>query len=75
MLCLSRHKDESIVINGNIIVTVIEIRGHKVRLGITAPVDIPVNRQEIEDLILKKQAAPAAESKDAGNCSLGSSAR
>lgn len=47
MLVLSRHKFENIVIGDDIIITVVEIRGDKVRLGITAPKDVPVNRQEV----------------------------
>src|SRR5258705_11231382 len=45
MLVLSRKKNESIVINDNIVITVVEIRGDKVRLGIEAPKDVPVHRQ------------------------------
>lgn len=51
MLVLSRKKNESIVINNDIIVTVVEIRGDKVRLGIVAPKEVPVHRQEIFDAI------------------------
>ena len=51
MLVLSRRKNESIVIGDNIKVVVIEIRGDKVRLGIEAPSDIPVHRQEVYDAI------------------------
>jgi carbon storage regulator len=51
MLVLSRKSNESIVINNNITVTVVEIRGDKVRLGIVAPKDIPVHRQEVFDII------------------------
>lgn len=51
MLVLSRKSNESIVINNNITVTVVEIRGDKVRLGIVAPKEIPVHRQEVFDLI------------------------
>jgi carbon storage regulator len=51
MLVLSRKKDESIVINSDIIITVVEIRGDKVRLGIVAPKDVPVHRQEVYDAI------------------------
>ncbi len=47
MLVLSRKANESIVINNNIILTVIEIRGDKVKLGIVAPKDIPVDRLEV----------------------------
>lgn len=51
MLVLSRKKNESIVINNDIVVTVVEIRGDKVRLGIVAPRDVPVHRQEVYDAI------------------------
>lgn len=51
MLCLSRYLNESIVIGGEIVVTVIEVRGDKVRLGIDAPKDVSVNRKEVEDAI------------------------
>jgi len=51
MLVLSRKKNESIIINDNITVTVIEIRGDKVRLGIEAPKDVTVHRREVYDAI------------------------
>ncbi len=52
MLVLSRRLDQSIVIgDGKITITVVDIRGDKVRLGIVAPKEIPVHRQEIYDLI------------------------
>ena len=51
MLVLSRKKNESLVINGNITVMVVEIRGDKVRLGIVADKDVPVHRQEVHDAI------------------------
>ncbi len=46
MLVLSRQRDESIVIGDNIVVTIVDIRGDKVRLGIQAPTEIPVYRRE-----------------------------
>lgn len=55
MLVLSRKKNESIVINDNIVVTIVEIRGDKVRLGIDAPRDVPVHRREVLDAILREQ--------------------
>ena len=55
MLVLSRKKDESIVINDNIVVTVIAIRGDKVRLGFDAPKDIPIHRQEVYDAIRRSE--------------------
>lgn len=51
MLVLSRKKNESIVINNDIVITVVEIRGDKVRLGIVAPKEVPVHRQEVYDAI------------------------
>jgi carbon storage regulator len=60
MLVLSRKKNESIVINNDITVTVVEIRGDKVRLGIVAPKEVPVHRQEVYDAIHGKEAADAA---------------
>lgn len=47
MLCLSRKKNESVRIGHDVVLTIIEIRGDKVRLGITAPDGVPVHRQEI----------------------------
>lgn len=58
MLVLSRKKDERIVINDNVFITVVEIRGDKVRLGIEAPKEVPVHRQEVYDAIKRQQALP-----------------
>ena len=55
MLVLSRHRDESIMIGDEIVVTVVDIRGDKVRLGIDAPTQIPVHRQEIYDAIQREK--------------------
>ena len=59
MLVLSRQKDQTIMIGDNIEITVVDIRGDKIRLGITAPPDIPVHRKEVYEAIRKenKQAA------------------
>jgi carbon storage regulator len=51
MLILQRKKNESIVINDEITIVVVEIRGDKVRLGIEAPKDVPVHRREVFDAI------------------------
>jgi carbon storage regulator len=51
MLIISRKKNESIVINQNILVTVVEFREDKVRLGIVSPKHVPVHRQEVYDAI------------------------
>jgi len=58
MLVLSRKKNESIVIDNNIVVTVVEIRGDKVRLGIVAPKDVPVHRQEVYEAIHGQNYTP-----------------
>ena len=57
MLVLSRKKNESIIINDNITVTVIEIRGDKVRLGIEAPKDVTVHRREVYEAIQSQAKA------------------
>jgi carbon storage regulator len=76
MLVLSRKKNESIVINNDITVTVVEIRGDKVRLGIVAPKEVPVHRQEVYDQIHgKDSAAPAASTVAANNKPVDSSGR
>lgn len=55
MLVLSRQRDESIFIGDNIKITVVDIRGDKVRLGIEAPTEIPVHRQEVYEAIQREQ--------------------
>ena len=62
MLVLSRKKNESIVINNDITVTVVEIRGDKVRLGIVAPKEVPVHRQEVFEAIHGKSPSDPASS-------------
>ena len=59
MLVLSRQKDQTIMIGDNIEITVVDIRGDKVRLGISAPAHIPVHRKEVYEAIQRenKQAA------------------
>jgi carbon storage regulator len=61
MLVLSRKKNESIVIDDRIVITVVEIRGDKVRLGIEAPRDVPVHRSEVYEAIHRAaEGAPKA---------------
>ena len=55
MLVLSRKNNESIVIGDGIVVTIVEIRGDKVRLGIEAPKEVPVHRREVFDAIRRAQ--------------------
>ncbi|MFH0770360.1 MAG: carbon storage regulator CsrA [Candidatus Peregrinibacteria bacterium] len=59
MLVLSRHRDESIMIGDDVIVTIVDIRGDKVRLGIQAPHDIPVHRQEVYEAIRRENERAA----------------
>ncbi len=54
MLVLSRHRDESIIIGHDIVITVVDIRGDKVRLGIAAPIEISVHRQEVYEAIQRE---------------------
>lgn len=58
MLVLSRKKDEKIIIGDNISIMVVDIQGDKVRLGIEAPREVSVHREEVYQAILKKQAEP-----------------
>lgn len=60
MLVLSRQRDESIIIGDNIVVTIVDIRGDKVRLGIEAPQEIPVHRREVYDAIQRENRREAA---------------
>ena len=61
MLVLSRNKQESIIIGDDIIVTIIDVRGDKVRVGIQAPRDVSVHRQEIWDKIQKEKKGDSDE--------------
>jgi carbon storage regulator len=68
MLVLSRQRDESIIIGDNIVITVVDIRGDKVRLGINAPTEIPVHRQEVYEAIQREnQRAAGTGPDDAAN--------
>jgi len=55
MLVLSRKRNESIVIGDDVIITVVELRGDKVRIGITAPTEITVHRQEVYESIQREK--------------------
>lgn len=61
MLVLSRKKNESIVINNDITIVVVEIRGDKVRLGVEAPKEVPVHRREVYDAIKRNEANQAVQ--------------
>ena len=64
MLVLSRKKSESIVINDNVVITVVEVRGDKVRLGIQAPREVPVHRKEVMDSIVRETEKSSEPSPD-----------
>jgi len=55
MLVLSRQRDESIMIGDDVEIIIVDVRGDKVRLGITAPKNIPVHRREIYDAIQREK--------------------
>jgi carbon storage regulator len=55
MLVLSRQKDESIMIGDDVEITIVDVRGDKVRLGINAPKEIPVHRKEVYEAIQREK--------------------
>jgi len=57
MLVLSRKKDETIMIGDNIEITIVDVRGDKVRVGINAPKEIPVHRKEVYEAIKKEKGS------------------
>jgi carbon storage regulator len=59
MLVLSRQRDESIIIGDNIVITVVDVRGDKVRLGIDAPREVSVHRREIYEAIQRENQQAA----------------
>lgn len=63
MLVLSRYREESIYIGDDVIVTIVDIRGDRVRLGIQAPSNVSVHRQEIYDAIVEGRDVPSGGSK------------
>jgi len=69
MLVLTRKRNESIVIDGSIVITVVEIRGDKVRLGIEAPREVPIHRKEVFAAIASEAeaATPSVETHLAGD--------
>ena len=65
MLVLSRQRDESIMIGEDVVITVVDVRGERVRLGIDAPSEIPVHRREVYEAIHREnQRAAAAKPED-----------
>ena len=77
MLILSRQRDESIMIGDDVEIIVVDVRGDKVRIGITAPKNIPVHRREIYDAIQREKNdskgsdKPDSEKKDPENNDFG----
>ncbi len=61
MLVLSRKKNESIMIGDSIVITIVEVRGDRVRLGIEAPPEVPVHRREVYEA-LRRAVSDSAES-------------
>lgn len=64
MLVLSRQRDESIMIGDEVQITIVDIRGDKVRLGIVAPSEIPVHRKEVYDAIQRENRKAAQVSRE-----------
>jgi len=61
MLVLSRQRDQSIMIGDDVKVTIVDVRGDKVRLGITAPKNIPVHRMEVYEAIQREKSQKKAQ--------------
>jgi len=59
MLVLSRQRDESIMVGDNVQITIVDIRGDKVRMGIVAPPEISVHRKEVYDAIQRENRKAA----------------
>jgi len=74
MLVLSRKRNESIVINNDITIVVVEIRGDKVRLGIEAPKEVPVHRREVFDAIHGNKVAAEKAASNADTAKTGGDA-
>ena len=61
MLILTRRVGERLVIGGNVFVTVLGLKGNQVRIGVEAPIEVPVHREEVYQRILKKRAADGTQ--------------
>ena len=66
MLVLSRHRDQRIMLGNDIVLTIVDIRGDKVRIGIDAPENVPVHREEVYDAI-KKEIEEGCSEKETKN--------
>ena len=69
MLVLSRKKQEQVVIGDDILVTVVDVRGNKVRLGVDAPKDVPVHRKEVHTAIKREEAHKQCTGESESTCS------
>ncbi len=67
MLVLSRQRDESIIIGDDIVIRIVDIRGDKVRIGIEAPSEVTVHRQEVYEAIKREREAEAQQALPASN--------
>ncbi|MDO5579522.1 MAG: carbon storage regulator CsrA [Planctomycetia bacterium] len=67
MLVLSRYKDQSIYIGDDIVITVVDVRGDRIRLGIEAPADVPVHREEIYEAIKRDKLSLELDNSYKGN--------
>lgn len=65
MLVLSRRTNQSVIIGHDVVVTVLEVRGDVVRLGISAPRDVSVHREEVFEELKKSNQAAASPAQDA----------
>jgi carbon storage regulator len=66
---LSRKKREQIVIDEDILVTVVDVRGEKVRLGVDAPKDVPVHRQEVHTVMKREESRKQSSGESESTCS------
>lgn len=68
MLVLSRNKGERIVIGGNIVLTVVDVRGDRVRLGFTGPTEVPIHREEVFERLCEEERAMHASADEICPC-------
>lgn len=61
MLALSRRKNESLIVNNNIEITILEVKGEQVKLGISAPKEVPIYRKEVYLQIKKSNEESVSE--------------
>jgi carbon storage regulator len=67
MLVLSRQRDESIMIGDDIVIRIVDIRGDKVRIGIEAPSEVAVHREEVYEAIKREREAEVQQAQPASN--------